>query len=73
MSFEISCHLRFHLVWSASVNLNLFQISIEWFRTLKVDGMGWMDGWMDGSPGGPRYRAPTVLIRSADGRKRQNF
>ena len=27
------------------------------------DGMGWMDGmgW-DGSPGGPRYRAPTVLI-----------
>ena len=23
--------------------------------------MGWMDGW-DGSPGGPRYRAPTVLI-----------
>ena len=24
--------------------------------------MGWM-GWMDGSPGGPRYRAPTVLIR----------
>ena len=25
--------------------------------------MGWMDGWMDGSPGGPRYRAPTVLIR----------
>ena len=22
--------------------------------------MGWMDG-MDGSPGGPRYRAPTVL------------
>ena len=22
---------------------------------------GWM-GWMDGSPGGPRYRAPTVLI-----------
>ena len=25
-----------------------------------MDGMGW-DG-MDGSPGGPRYRAPTVLI-----------
>ena len=24
--------------------------------------MGWMDG-MDGSPGGPRYRAPTVLIK----------
>ena len=23
-----------------------------------MDGMGW-----DGSPGGPRYRAPTVLIR----------
>ena len=22
---------------------------------------GW-DGWMDGSPGGPRYRASTVLI-----------
>ena len=27
-----------------------------------MDGMGWM-GW-DGSPGGPRYRAPTVLISS---------
>ena len=23
------------------------------------DGMGW-----DGSPGGPRYRAPTVLIKN---------
>ena len=23
------------------------------------DGMGW-----DGSPGGPRYRAPTVLIKA---------
>ena len=23
-----------------------------------MDGMGW-----DGSPGGPRYRAPTVLIK----------
>ena len=29
--------------------------------------MGWMDGmgW-DGSPGGPRYRAPTVLIIDFD-------
>ena len=27
-----------------------------------MDGMGWM-GW-DGSPGGPKYRAPTVLIRT---------
>ena len=63
MSFEISCHLRFHLVWSASVNLNLFQISIEWFRTLKVDGMdgmGWMDGWLSLNDG--LLRAPTVLI-----------
>ena len=37
---------------------------IEWCRTLKAIS-GWTDGWMDGwkSPGGPRYRAPTVLIR----------
>ena len=63
MSFEISCHLRFHLVWSASVNLNLSQISIEWFRTLKAisgrmgwDGMGWLSRF-DGL-----LRAPTVLI-----------
>ena len=25
-----------------------------------MDGMGW-----DGSPGGPRYRAPTVLISNS--------
>ena len=51
-------------VWSASVNLNLFQISIEWFSTLKPisGGMGW-DG-MDGrlSPFDGLLRAPTVLI-----------
>ena len=47
MSFEISCHLRFHLVWSASVNLNLSQISIEWFRTLKpVSGRDGMGGYL---------------------------
>ena len=59
MSFEISCHLRFH-----SVNLNLFQISIESFRTLKPisggDGMGW-DGRL--SPFDGLLRAPMVLIR----------
>ena len=64
MSFEISCHLRFHLVWSATVNLNLFQISKEWFRTLKAisgwDGMGWT-GWLSRFDG--LLRAPTVLIR----------
>ena len=47
-------------VWSASVNLNLFQISIEWFSTLKPisGGMGW-DG-MDGrlSPFDSLLRAP---------------
>ena len=69
MSFEISCHLIFHLVWSASVNLNLFQISIEWFRTLKPIS-GWMDGWvgLDGWMGwlslyDGLLRAPTVLIK----------
>ena len=67
MSFEISCHLRFHLVWSASVNLNLFQISIEWFRTLKpisgwVGWVGWM-GWLSLYDG--LLRAPTVLINEA--------
>ena len=48
---------------SASVNLNLSQISIEWFRTLKVDG--WMDGWMEGrlSSFDGLLRAPTVLIK----------
>ena len=59
MSFEISCHLRFR------VNLNLFQISIEWFRTLKPisGGMGWM-GWMGWlSPFDGLLRAPTVLIK----------
>ena len=68
MPFEMSCHLRFHLVWSASVNLNLFHISIEWFRTLKPIS-GWMDGWdgwMDGMGWLSLYdgllRAPTVLI-----------
>ena len=71
MSFQILCYLRFHLVWSASVNLNLFQISIEWFRTLKpISGwMGWM-GWMVGLDGWVGWlslydgllRAPTVLI-----------
>ena len=53
-----------YLVWSASVNLNLFQISIEWFRTLKPisGGMGWM-GWMGWlSPFDGLLRAPTVLI-----------
>ena len=62
MSFEISCHLRFHLVWSASVNLNLFQISKEWFGTLKaISGMGWDGmGWLSRFDG--LLRAPTVLI-----------
>ena len=70
MSFEISCHLRFHLVWSASVNLNLSQISIEWFRTLKpISGWdGLLDGW-DGMGWLSLYdgllRAPTVLITDA--------
>ena len=61
MSFEISCHLRFR------VNLNLFQISIEWFRTLKPISGG-MDGWMDGrlSPFDGLLRAPTVLIKKVD-------
>ena len=63
MSFEILCHFRFHLVWSASVNLNLFQISIEWFRTLKpISGwMGWVGwvGWLSLYDG--LLRAPTVL------------
>ena len=27
-----------------------------------MEGWDGMDGW-DGSPGGPRYRAPTVLIK----------
>ena len=59
MSFEISCRLpRSCLVWSASVNLDLFQISKEWFRTLKPisGGMGWL------SPFDGLLRAPTVLI-----------
>ena len=63
MSFEILCHLRFHLVWSASVNLNLFQISIEWLRTIRpISGMGWM-GW-DGrlSPSDGLLRAPAMLM-----------
>ena len=32
MSFEISCHLRFHVIW---VYLRLFQNTIEWFRTVR--------------------------------------
>ena len=49
------------MVWSASVNLNLFQISIEWFRTLKpISGwVGWV-GWLSLYDG--LLRAPTVLI-----------
>ena len=67
MSFEILCHFRFHLVWSASVNLNLFQISIDWFRTLKPisGGMGWDGmGWL--SPFDGLLRAPTVLKTEND-------
>ena len=44
--------------WMVLNGIELFQIGIEWYRTIKaISGMGW-DGWMDGSPGGRRYRAP---------------
>ena len=52
------------LLGSTWVYLGLFEITIEWFRTLRpISGwMGW-DGW-DGrlSPSASLLRAPTVLI-----------
>ena len=46
-------HFHFHILGSTWVylgQLSLFQINIEWFRTLKPIS-GWMDGWMDGWDG----------------------
>ena len=40
------------LPWSTLIYLGLFQITIEWFRTLKTKsgtGMGWVDGSLNAS------------------------
>ena len=40
------------LPWSTLICLGLFQITIEWFRTLKTisgTGMGWVDGSLNAS------------------------
>ena len=60
MSFEISCHLRFHVIW---ICLRLLQNTIEWFRALRP-----ISGWTEGrlSPFDGLLRAPTVLIRLSD-------
>ena len=56
MPFEISCYLRFHVIW---ICFGLFQITIEWFRILKpISGLGWvgLDGRL--SPFDSLLRAP---------------
>ena len=42
VSFEISFHLRFHVIW---ICLRLFQVSIEWSRTVRPSISGGRDGW----------------------------
>ena len=56
MSFEISRHLRFRVIW---ICLRLLQNTIEWFRALRP-----ISGGRDGrlSPFDGLLRAPTVLI-----------
>ena len=52
MSFEISCHLRFRVIW---ICLRLLQNTIEWFRALRP-----ISGWREGrlSPFDSLLRAP---------------
>ena len=50
--------MRFHVIW---ICLRLFQVSIEWFRTLRpisggMDGWDGWDGWLSRSDG--LLRAP---------------
>ena len=56
MSFEISCLLRFHVIW---ICLRLLPNTIEWFRALRP-----ISGRRDGrlSPFDGLLRAPPVLI-----------
>ena len=52
MSFEISCYLRFRVIW---ICLRLLQNTIEWFRALRP-----ISGWTEGrlSPFDGLLRAP---------------